>query len=102
MNGMRIDRLPRCRWCGKEPEFADQASAHDKLCTFCGALQDPILRLGNVAAGATIQFYVNPDAGLFVEFTKKGGETDRYILDPGTLRKVGVLQTFHQPLNGRK
>jgi hypothetical protein len=52
--------------------------------------------------GVMVQFYVNPDSGLFVEFTKKSGETDRYVLDPGTLRKVGVLQSFPEPLNGRK
>jgi hypothetical protein len=69
---------------------------------YCEALQDPILRLGNPITGIFVQFFVNPDSGLFVEFTKKGGETNRYVLDPGTLRKVGVLQTFPEPLNGRK
>ncbi len=102
INGAHVERLPRCRWCGKEPEFAFQADAHDKMCMFCEALQDPILRFGNPITGMFVQFYVNPDAGLFVEFTLKGGETNRYTLDPATLRRVGVLQSFPKPLNGRK
>lgn len=102
MSGMKIERLPRCRWCGKEPEFQTQVVAHEKMCTSCEALQDPVLRLGNPMTGVQVQFYVNPDSGLFVEFTKKNGATDRYVLDPGTLRNIGVLQSFPEPLNGKK
>jgi hypothetical protein len=100
--GMKIERLPRCRWCGREPEFQHEAVAHDKMCMHCEALQDPILRFGNPVTGVMVQFFVNPDSGLFVEFTKKNGATDRYTLDPGVLRKIGVLQSFPEPLNGRK
>jgi len=102
MGGMHIEKLPRCRWCGREPEFQDQAPAHDKMCMHCDALQDPILKFGNPMTGVMAAFYVNPDSGLFVEFTKKNGETDRYTLDADKLRKLGVLQRVPEGMNGRK
>lgn len=102
MNGLKIGRLPRCRWCGREPEFEGESEAHTKCCTYCEALQDPVLALRNGHTGVMVQFYVNPDAGLFVEFTKKTGATDRYVLSPEKLRAIGVLQSFGEPLNGRK
>ena len=72
------------------------------MCMHCEALQDPILKFGNPMTGMMVAFYVNPDAGLYVEFTKKSGQTDRYTLDPDKLRKLGVLQTLPEGMNGRK
>jgi hypothetical protein len=100
--GVKIERLPRCRWCGREPEFQHEATAHDKMCMHCDALQDPILKFGNPMTGVMVAFYVNPDAGLFIEFTGKTGTTDRYTLDADKLRKLGVLQTIPDSMNGRK
>jgi S-adenosylmethionine hydrolase len=53
--------------------------------------------------GLGVQFWVNPDSGLFIEISKKSGVTDRYELGADALRKAGVLKTFQTgSLDGKK
>lgn len=98
-----VEKFPRCRWCGKEPEFSPTTQT-TRVCEHCGAMQDPVLRFTGPGGVPVISFFVNPDDGLFVEFekAKPKGETVRYTLSPALLQKAGVpvLKT-PLPLNGR-
>lgn len=96
-----ITKMPRCRWCDKEPEFSPTA-ADLSVCHHCGAMQSPLLNLRSPAARLGIQLYVNPDDGLFLEVLKQDGSTARYTLSPERLKTLGALFNAPVPLNGKK
>ena len=100
--GLRTSMMTRCRWCGREPEFASGQGELEKFCPQCEALQEPVLALRNPKTGVTLSFFWNPDDSLFFEFGKIEGETTRYHLTPEKLRASGVVHKFNANPNGKK
>jgi hypothetical protein len=98
--GLKVEKMPHCRWCGKEPEFGDP-SIPIKVCPYCEALQDPMLNLRH-PAGMALAFYMNPDGSLFIEYTKKDGSAARYTFSEDMLKKSGVLTAFRESPGGKR
>lgn len=95
-----ITKMPRCRWCDKEPEFTP-TRAEENVCEHCSAMQQPVLNLKSPAAQLILSLFVNPDDSVFFEVTKKEGST-RYILSPERLKQAGAFVKTPVPLNGKK
>lgn len=97
-----ITKMPRCRWCGREPEF-EATVVTARVCEHCGAMQDAVISLSGPGGKPVLKFFVNPDDSLFFEVEKaEPDETVRYTLSPAALAKAGVpTQRSPKPLNGR-
>lgn len=98
--GVQVSKMPRCRWCRKEPEFGD-SSVPLTICGYCEAIQDPILNLRH-PLGMALRFYMNPDGSLYVEYTKKDGTTLRYDMSEEMLKRSGVLTSFRETPEGKR
>ena len=97
-----IEKMPRCRWCNREPEFTPTVATRN-VCEHCGAMADPVVNLSAPGDGfPRLQFYLNPDGSLFCEVTKKDNSTARYTLDLAKLKQSGAYFEAPMPLNGRQ
>ena len=88
----------KCRWCGVEDGARDPEAMQ---CDKCGAIRKPVVTLADSPSFA-IRVYHNPDNSLFIEFDNLNSKSMRYILDPAALMKMGLLQIFDNPPDGKK
>ena len=95
-----VEKMPRCRWCNREPEFAPTVETRT-VCEHCGAMADPVVNLSAPGGFPKLQFYLNPDGSLFFEVSKKDNSTARYTLDLAKLKQHGAYFEAPIPLNGK-
>jgi hypothetical protein len=97
---MKIEKDPTCRWCHRQGQFSEQPIAVFNVCTECQAIQDPVLRFGNV--DQSFEVYHNPDNTIYFEVTKLMGKSVRYTVRPEVLKSHGLYMEAMEPLNGKK
>ena len=100
LSKLKIERPPECRWCRRQGQFQEQPIAVLNVCTECKAIQDPVLKFGNLEQSFSI--YHNPDNSLYFEVDKLLSESVRYILKPEKLKSHGAFISAREPMNGKK